>query len=311
MEKLIFLSPNFKYRIWGGNKLKDFYPNLKEENIGEAWAISGHENGPSTVLNGPFKGLTLDKLYQEHRDLFGNITNDKFPLLIKIIDANDKLSVQVHPDDLLAHKFNSYGKTECWYILDAKDDSSIIYGHKALTRKDFINQINLKAFDDLLIKVPVKKGDFFFIPAGMVHALGEGIVLLEIQQSSDITYRLYDYDRIDKDGKKRELHLEAGIEATKIPSPEIKNQIKTISQGNNLISNLINFDYFSVYKWDLNDLYITSNDPFSLITILSGTGTINGSKYKKGDSCIVTSYSKEIIIRPNTTTKIIAVTLPK
>ncbi|NLB85203.1 MAG: class I mannose-6-phosphate isomerase [Acholeplasmataceae bacterium] len=310
MKELIFLTPSFHYRIWGGVRLKEFYPNLNKENIGEAWAISAHENGPSTVLNGRFKGATLDELYKNQRDLFGNIKNEKFPLLIKIIDANDKLSVQVHPDDFLAKKYNSYGKTECWYILDAKENSSIIYGHNALTKEEFITKVNLGKFDDLLYKVPVQKGDFFFIPAGIVHALGEGIMLLEIQQSSDITYRLYDYDRIDKDGKKRELHLQAGIEATKIPSPIIKNQISSQQINSNLISNLIDFKYFSVYKWDLKYSFITSNKPFTLLTILSGSGIINGHKYQKGDSCLVPNYFSKINITPKIPSEIIAVTLP-
>lgn len=310
MKELIFLTPSFHYRIWGGVRLKEFYANLNKENIGEAWAISAHENGPSTVLNGRFKGVTLDELYKNQRDLFGNIKNEKFPLLIKIIDANDKLSVQVHPDDFLAKKYNSYGKTECWYILDAKENSSIIYGHNALTKEEFINKVNLGKFDDLLYKVPVQKGDFFFIPAGIVHALGEGIMLLEIQQSSDITYRLYDYDRIDKDGKKRELHLQAGIEATKIPSPIIKNQISSQQINSNLISNLIDFKYFSVYKWDLKYSFITSNKPFTLLTILSGSGIINGHKYQKGDSCLVPNYFSKINITPDIPSEIIAVTLP-
>lgn len=310
MKELIFLTPSFHYRIWGGVRLKEFYANLNKENIGEAWAISAHENGPSTVLNGRFKGVTLDELYKNQRDLFGNIKNEKFPLLIKIIDANDKLSVQVHPDDFLAKKYNSYGKTECWYILDAKENSSIIYGHNALTKEEFINKVNLGKFDDLLYKVPVQKGDFFFIPAGIVHALGEGIMLLEIQQSSDITYRLYDYDRIDKDGKKRELHLQAGIEATKIPSPFIKNQISSQNINSNLISNLIDFKYFSVYKWDLNNSFTSSNKPFTLLTVLSGTGIINGHKYQKGDSCLVPNYFSKINITPDIPSEIIAVTLP-
>lgn len=304
---ILFLSTEFKYRLWGGRRLEEIYPKkLPFDKTGEAWCISAHPNGPSKVLNGSYEGLTLTEIYQNHRELFGNIKNNEFPLLIKIIDANDDLSVQVHPDDLLAKKYQSLGKTECWYILDASEDSYIIFGHKALTKDEFIDYVNRDKWDELLYKVPVKKGDFFYIPAGILHALGKGILVLETQQSSDITYRLYDYDRIDINGTKRELHLEAGVEATLIPSPISNTNPHTFCMDQNQITRLIESSFFTVDKWVLNEPMTFTNPLFKLITFVEGSGTINGYPYKKGDSCIVTSNTKLIDLNPLEPTLIIS-----
>lgn len=304
---ILFLSTEFKYRLWGGRRLEEIYPKkLPFDKTGEAWCISAHPNGPSKVLNGSYRELTLTEVYQNHPELFGHIENSEFPLLIKIIDANDDLSVQVHPNDLLAKKYQSLGKTECWYILDASDDAYIIFGHKALTKDEFISYVNAGKWDELLYKVPVKKGDFFYIPAGILHALGKGILVLETQQSSDITYRLYDYDRIDVNGTKRELHLEAGIEATLIPSPSTTINQHTFKVDQNHITKLIESTFFSVEKWELTEQMTFTNPLFKLITVVEGSGTINGYPYKKGDSCIVTSLTKWIDINPVDPTLIIS-----
>lgn len=304
---VLFLSTEFKYRLWGGSRLEQIYnQKLPFDKTGEAWCISAHPNGPSKVLNGDHQGKTLTELYKTNRELFGNIVSDVFPLLIKIIDANDDLSVQVHPDDLLAKKYQSLGKTECWYILDASEDAYIIFGHKALTKDEFIDYVNRGKWDELLYKVPVKKGDFFYIPAGILHALGKGILVLETQQSSDITYRLYDYDRIDINGTKRELHLEAGIEATLIPSPNSNTKPYTFNMDQNQITRLIESSFFTVDKWVLTEHMTFTNPLFKLITFVEGSGTINGYPYKKGDSCIVTTNTKLIDINPLEPTLIIS-----
>lgn len=304
---ILFLSTEFKYRLWGGRRLEEIYSEkLPFDKTGEAWCISAHPNGPSKVLNGEHQGKTLTELYKTNRELFGNIESEEFPLLIKIIDANDDLSVQVHPDDLLAKKYQSLGKTECWYILDASEDAYIIFGHKALTKDEFIDYVNRDKWDELLYKVPVKKGDFFYIPAGILHALGKGILVLETQQSSDITYRLYDYDRIDINGTKRELHLEAGIEATLIPSPISNTNPHTFYMDQNQITRLIESSFFTVDKWVLTEHMTFTNPLFKLITFVEGSGTINGYPYKKGDSCIVTSNTKLIDINPLEPTLIIS-----
>ena len=149
MKELLFLTPVFKYRIWGNDKLKTYYPMIKENNIGESWVISAHENGPSTILNGTFKGQNLNDIYKTHPELFDNIKAESFPLLVKMIDAHDRLSVQVHPDDDMASQFNSYGKTECWYILDADEDAEIIYGHTTHSKEEFRNLLESGKYDEL------------------------------------------------------------------------------------------------------------------------------------------------------------------
>ncbi|MBP9743421.1 MAG: class I mannose-6-phosphate isomerase [Burkholderiales bacterium] len=196
--QLFFLNPVFKERIWGGTKLYDnFNFPIPSMHTGECWAISAHKNGETTLKNGEFAGYPLSQIWREQPQLFGN---DKavgeFPLLIKILDANADLSVQVHPDDIYARKMeNDRGKNECWYILDAKPDAKIIYGHKAASIDNFKQLALSGKWTELLTTLTVKPGDFFDVPTGTVHAIGSGILILEVQQSSDTTYRLYDYDR--------------------------------------------------------------------------------------------------------------------
>jgi mannose-6-phosphate isomerase len=303
MKEILFLSTEFKYRLWGGQKLTTIYnQKLPYENTGEAWCISAHPNGPSTILNGVYKGMTLDKLYEVDKSLFGNLNSKDFPLLVKIIDANDDLSIQVHPNDELAAKYHSLGKTECWYILDASADAYIIMGHHALTKEEFIEKVSNGQWDSLLRKVPVKKGDFFYIPAGVLHAIGKGLLILETQQSSDITYRLYDYDRIDQNGLPRPLHLKEGIAATSIPSPTINTEVKIIHYGDNIQTILIDSVYFKVEKYELSTPCELSVDKFKLITFIEGSGLINNQPFKKGDSCLVTNDFNHVLIMPNENT---------
>lgn len=216
----LFLQPVFKERIWGGTTLNDaFGYDIPTEHTGECWAISAHPNGPSIIENGPYAGMTLDNLYREYPDLFGNLKEEVFPLLTKILDANMDLSVQVHPDDSYAmlHENGELGKTECWYIIDCKEDADMIFGHNAKTKEELQQQIQEGKWNDLLRRVKIKPGDFFYVPSGTIHALCEGKLVLETQQSSDTTYRVYDYDRRDAEGNLRDLHLEKAIEVTTVP----------------------------------------------------------------------------------------------
>ena len=177
----LLLKPVFQERIWGGNALKAFNYDIPNDHTGECWAISAHPNGPNIIENGRHKGKTLDEVWAEDKVLFGNPT-----------------------DNTYAQKYEGeYGKTECWYILDAKEDAEIIYGVNAQNQNELNQMIDNKQFDALFKSVKVQAGDFFYVPAGTVHAIGEGILILETQQSSDTTYRIYDYDRTDKDGNKR------------------------------------------------------------------------------------------------------------
>lgn len=277
-KEIIFLEPVLQEKIWGGTKLaRDFNLNSKSNNIGEAWCISAHPNGISKVSSPEkYKGMGLDKLYENYSFLFGTELPQKFPLLIKIIDAKEKLSVQVHPNNDYGLKHEGeLGKTECWYIISAEPNSKIVYGHKAKTREQFENMIEEKRWEELLIEVPVKAGDFFNVPAGTIHAIGEGVVILETQQNSDTTYRVYDYDRKDNLGRERELHIKQAIDVTTYPA-ELNNveAERTVKEGGEIVHYLTN-EYFSVYKWKVNSsMEIKLRGNYTLCTVVSGKGSI-------------------------------------
>jgi mannose-6-phosphate isomerase len=251
----IFLKPVFQERIWGGTELRDKFGYRIPNNLtGECWAISAHPNGESVVKVGEFEGLTLKDLWENHRELFGNQQGNKFPLLTKILDANKELSVQVHPNDEYAqvNENGELGKTECWYIIDCKEDAEMIYGHTAQTRDELEQMIDNGQWSQLLNRVKIKPGDFFYVPSGTIHALCEGTLVLETQQSSDTTYRVYDFDRTDKDGNKRELHLDKAIDVTTVPHEGRKTDPRVEAGSGAMITTFVEGEYFSVYKWDID-----------------------------------------------------------
>ena len=253
MSEPLFLQSVMQEKIWGGTHLRDVFGyDIPSDHVGEYWAISAHPNGVSTIKNGRYAGQTLDVLYAEHRELFGNRQEPVFPLLTKILDANDWLSVQVHPDDAygLEHE-GELGKTECWYIIAAEPGAEIIYGHNAKSKEELRQQIESKDWENLLTKVPVRAGDFFYVPSGTMHAIGAGIMVLETQQSSDTTYRVYDFDRKDDQGNLRELHLEKSIDVLNIGEPANSRPVTT--KVDDLKSTLlVASDFFAVYKWKIS-----------------------------------------------------------
>lgn len=291
---VLFLKPIFHEKIWGGTALKDEfdYP-IPSEHTGECWAISAHKNGDCIVESGPYEGMHLSEVYKQHQELFDYENKQEFPLLVKILDAKDKLSVQVHPDDQYGKTHaGELGKTECWYILDAKPGAKIVYGHHAQSKESLEEMIEHQQWDDLLNEVDVHPGDFFYVPSGMVHAIGEGIVILETQQSSDTTYRVYDYDRRDEQGCLRELHLEDAVNVIQspcvYPHPEMKEQLV----NGNKITELLNSDFFNVYRYDIRGKYQMRKDaPYYLVSIIEGAGFIEVNhtlhELKKGDHFII------------------------
>ncbi|MGI6538533.1 MAG: type I phosphomannose isomerase catalytic subunit [Caldicoprobacterales bacterium] len=216
----LFFHPIYKERVWGGRKLADkYHRKLPGDRVGESWEIACHKNGMSIVKEGSFKGKKLQELINEYgQDILGKavvLEYDKFPLLVKLLDAEDTLSVQVHPDDVYAslNEYGELGKTEMWYIIDAKPGAKLIYGvREGVHREDFRNGIYEGSLEKYLRELEVQKGDVLYIPSGLVHAVGSGILLYEIQQNSDATYRVYDWNRKDSDGKKRELHIDKAID---------------------------------------------------------------------------------------------------
>ena len=295
MSEPLFLQSVMQEKIWGGTHLRDVFDyDIPSDHVGEYWAISAHPNGVSTIKNGRYAGQTLDVLYAEHRELFGNRQEPVFPLLTKILDANDWLSVQVHPDDVygLEHE-GELGKTECWYIIAAEPGAEIIYGHNAKSKEELRQQIESKDWENLLTKVPVKAGDFFYVPSGTMHAIGAGIMVLETQQSSDTTYRVYDFDRKDDQGNLRELHLEKSIDVLNIGEPANSRPVTT--KVDDLKSTLlVASDFFAVYKWEISgkaDFEKTAD--YSLFSVLDGQGSlkVDGQDYEiaKGSHFILPS----------------------
>lgn len=276
MAEPLFLEPVMQEKIWGGRRLKDeFGYAIPSDKTGECWAISAHPNGVSTVTNGRFAGLGLDVLYRNEPALFGHPTSPVFPLLTKILDANDWLSVQVHPDDAygLAHE-GELGKTECWYVLSAEEGAEIIYGHEATSRQQLRDMIEAGQWDNLLTHVPVKKGDFFFVPSGTMHAIGKGITILETQQSSDTTYRVYDFDRRDDEGNLRELHIEKSIDVLTLGKPA-NSQPARVSCDDLTTTTLVSNPFFTVYKWDVSGrVTMTATADYLLLSVLEGQGTL-------------------------------------
>lgn len=299
MSEPLFLIPQLHDKIWGGTTLGEFFNfQLASDHVGEAWIISAHPNGVDTVTGGTYDKRTLADLWANNKELFGNATAEKFPLLVKFLDAKEDLSIQVHPDDEYAKAHaNELGKTECWYILDAKPGAKIYYGHNAQTPLELETMINNQDWEHLLRQVEVKPGEFYYIPSGTVHALGAGVLALEVQQSSDTTYRIYDFDRIDKaTGKLRELHLADAINVINVPSKERAVQTTTKMHEANIETCLADEKYFNVVKWDIKQqpqIFTQTPDKYTLAVVIAGAGTltVEGQVYQlsKGQGLILPS----------------------
>ncbi|PPE05381.1 type I phosphomannose isomerase catalytic subunit [Williamsoniiplasma lucivorax] len=281
--EIIKLKPFFSEKLWGGDGLKKMGFDIPlNQKIGEAWIISAHENGMSFLTTGKFKDQSLKSVFEAHRHLFGDYQGE-FPLLVKIITPNDYLSVQVHPDDAYAlKKHHCLGKPESWLVLDAPQDAHLIYGHHAQTRAELEMMVANNQWDQLLKKVAVQPGDFLYVEPGKIHAITPDVVVCEVQRSSDITYRFYDYDRLDANGHPRRLDLEDSINCTLIPdSPD---QIVRQQTGQ-----IFSSTYFSINIWDTTTTpkLVLNETPYWLqFTILTGSGAINGQAFKAGESAI-------------------------
>jgi mannose-6-phosphate isomerase class I len=290
MKNIIFLNPVFKTMIWGGNKLAtEFGYSIPSDNTGECWAISAHKNGDCEIKNGEYSGRTLSWLWDNHRELFGNCEGDVFPLLIKIIDAKTDLSIQVHPDDRYAAEYENgaLGKTECWYVLDCDEDGEIVIGHNAKDKEQLAGMIRENRWKDLIRLRPVKKGDFFQIEPGTVHAIKKGTMILETQQNSDITYRLYDYDRLDN-GKPRELHIDKSIDVINCPYIDQTVRGKQTQNENCDIEELISCEFYSVNRIRIHgEQEFVQEYKFLNVSVIDGSGEVDGAQLRKGDHFIL------------------------
>ncbi len=290
MREIIRLEPVFKQMVWGGSGLRDYFGyEIPGEDTGEAWVVSAHPQGDCRVAEGSFEGKTLSQLWKEERALFGGAEGEEFPLLVKFIDAKEDLSIQVHPDDAYArvHENGARGNYECWYILDCAKGADIIVGHKARTKEELEQMIREERWEDLLHVRPIHPGDFFQIPPGTVHAIRKGTLLIEIQQNSAVTYRLYDYGRMPG-GKPRELHLTQAMDVIRCPHEESQDGRKTFHEEGYDRTFLIACPFFTAEKYDIRTaLSLDQEDPFLLLCVLDGEGTIDGGKIKKGDSMLL------------------------
>lgn len=321
--KTIQLQAAYKDYLWGGIKLREEYGKVADlERIAESWELSNHEAGESIVLNGPYEAQTfgtyLKAISKEdlgtHCEAFEN-----FPILIKFIDAKSALSIQVHPDDTYAlEKEHSYGKTEVWYILSCEENAFLYYGvNQSLTPEELKVHIENNTVTDVLNKVYVKPGDIFFIEAGTIHAIGEGIVICEIQQNSNLTYRVYDYNREDAKGQTRPLHIEQALEVCKLEPEHIMDEIDHILADNeslndeslsndekvsNEIKPLASCKYFTTTLCKVSESYQIEITPksFKSIIIIEGTGTLKEGEetlaFKKGDSFFIPATATDVCI---------------
>lgn len=296
----LLLTPAFKDYIWGGTKLRSIFNKKCDlEKVAESWELSCHKDGNSVISNGEYAGKTLSEYIKIHgSSVLGKNCErfENFPVLIKLIDAKDNLSVQVHPDNEYALRVEGeYGKTEMWYIVDCEEDASLLYGFKKeISKEEFSQRIKDNTLLEVTQSVKVNKGDVFFIEAGTLHAIGKGILIAEIQQNSNTTYRIYDYNRKDKDGNSRELHIDKACDVTSL-CPATHSSCSEFSQQKGYrIKQLASCDYFTVHIIETESyasLYV-SEDSFEHILILEGSCVLGSDNYKdmrleKGDSVFI------------------------
>ena len=297
---ILRLRPVLQEKIWGGSRLNSVFGYaIPSDHTGECWAVSGHPAGDCPVENPEFVGETLGSLWRKRRDLFGNVPGDVYPLLVKIIDARDDLSIQVHPDDAYAaaHENGALGKTECWYVLDCDEGTDIVIGHNAGSREEMARMVAEDRWDQLLRRVPIHRGDFFQIDPGCLHAIKGGTLILETQQSSDVTYRFYDYGRL-QNGKPRQLHIAQSLDVTTAPFRPSSPAQETWRQGGAVITRLVRCPYYTVYHGTVDgEAVLTFDAPFVNLSVLAGEGTVDGESVSRGDHMVLTAGCDRLAVR--------------
>lgn len=314
MNKPFLLKPSGKDYLWGGQRLNDeFAKEIDMSPLAETWECSTHPDGPSYIASGEYEGEILIDVLKKYPEYLGKRikTGGELPILIKFIDAKENLSVQVHPTDEYAKEKENgqLGKTEMWYILDATKDASLVYGLSRTTKESVIREaIADGTVDKYLQKVPVKKDDVFFIEAGTIHAIGAGALIAEIQENSNLTYRMYDYDRVGKDGKKRQLHVDKAMEVANLErANEPKQPLRVLKYMQGVASELLcRCKYFEVYRMIVNTErrqivnYRADENGFRVLLCVNGCGTVKFENEMlniyKGDCLFVPADSAMITI---------------
>lgn len=298
----------YKKRAWGGDKIQqNFIPDAPKDQIGEAWLLSGLEDDLTEVSNGFLEENTINELTEVYMgDMVGDKIYDyfgyEFPLLVKLIDAKERLSVQVHPNnELAAKRHNAYGKSELWYVLDTTDEGALYLGFKKdVTKEKYLAALEIGEVEKLLNKVKVAKGDIYYIPAGTVHAIGAGVMVAEVQQTSDITYRIFDWNRTNEGGEPRPLHTELALDAINFEQGEIKNLKKPAKE--NSTTTIDTNEFFNTAVIDVTNVHYMDygkRDSFTVLLCLDGKGEIEYDidgieTIQKGELVLIPSELEEI-----------------
>ena len=321
----IIFKPIFQERIWGGRRLAELFGKKLPANkrIGESWEIVDRPDAQSVVKNGPLKGKTLHALWtRHHREIFGSVAKvrsrtgiarkaralpNRFPLLIKLLDAEDRLSLQVHPPENIAAKLGGEPKTECWYVAAADKGAQLFVGFReSISRGQFEKSLHAGSADLHVHTIPVRSGDAMFLPAGRFHAIGAGNVLIEVQQNSDTTYRVFDWNRVDEGGKPRQLHVEQALQCIDFDDaqPELVE-----AKGERLVKH----DLFEIQKWNLDSpREVTARGEFAIVCCLTGSLSCAAAELGPGEFFLVPAYLRDRQLTPRAQgTSLLRIRIPK
>ena len=313
-------NPILKSMIWGGEKMRQYKAiDTDQKNIGESWELSGVPGNESVISNGKFAGRTITELIKEYGpELLGRhgyeTYGENFPLLIKFIDARDDLSIQVHPDDAMAQSVHGqpFGKTEMWYVVSADKDAHLMSGLSTeITPEEYVSRVENNTITDVLSDYKVQSGDVFFLPAGRIHSIGKGCFIAEIQQTSDLTYRIYDFGRLGLDGKPRELHTELAKDAIDYSVSEDYRTAYTAAQNEE--TQLVECEYFKTNLLDLTEplsVDVKSKDSFMIVICLEGQGEMKDSEgnvvaLKQGETVLVPAVTDQMAFLPQARLKVL------
>lgn len=307
-NNLLFFKVIPRQAIWGGNRVRKYFGYDVPDTTGQVWAFSAQADGETICQNGSFKGLGLKKLWEDYPELFES-KNKSFPYIISLVAPVDNLSVQVHPTDTVAKKLGyENGKNEAWVLLKTESKTSLIYGSK-IPISDLLKGIKSQDFNNIFNSQDTKQGDFFYIPAGTIHGLGKGNIAYEIQQSTDLTFRVYDYERREKDGRARKLDIPDAIESIKNSNPQNNTTLNFVHpKARDLINNknvsvreYINNESFVITNITVKGRFELSKQGYWLTTVSEGSGKLNGAKIQFSDNFIVPATTDKVILEGNFT----------